>query len=72
MWDTLNHPELEVDDTAIAEAPFNDIWTVPGEKAPAVPLTDGRRAVELFTAIYRSNRDHELIRFPLVKGDGSV
>ena len=159
MWDTLNHPELEVDDTAIAvirfrsgalgtiavsnsqnpglfgnvrvhgsngysigvqtdggsmfiagmssitEPPKNDIWTIPGEadeldawneedgaffnsidsstyyhtqqladfveavsqgRAPAVPLADGRRAVELFTAIYRSQRDRTPIRFPLV------
>ncbi len=158
MWDTLNHPELEVDDTAvavlrfrsgalgtisvsnsqdpalfgnvrvhgsngasvgvqtdggamfiagmtsIAEPPVNDLWTVPGEadrleayqkadsdffnsvdsttffhreqladfldaiarnRPPLVSLADGRRTVELFTAIYRSQRDKTLIRFPL-------
>ena len=158
MWGTLNHPELEVDDTAvavirfksgalgtisvsnsqnpglfgnvrvhgsngasigvqtdggamfiagmtgIAEPPVNDLWTVPGEadkleeykkadsefflsvdsetyfhtlqlrdyilsivedREPAVPLEDGRRAVELFTAIYRSQETGQAVRFPL-------
>lgn len=158
MWDTLNHPELEVDDTAVAvirfksgalgvisvsnsqdpalfgnvrvhgsngasvgvqtdggamfiagmtgitEPPVNDLWTVPGEEGlldqfvkedsdffravdstiyfhkeqladfldavqnhrqPLVTLEDGRRTVELFTAIYRSQRDKKLIQFPL-------
>ncbi|MEG1633501.1 MAG: Gfo/Idh/MocA family oxidoreductase, partial [Oscillospiraceae bacterium] len=147
MWDTLNHPELEVDDTAaavirfksgaigsilvsnsqnpalfgnvrvhgsngasagvqtdggamfiagvsgIAEPPVNDLWTIPGEedklaeyqrsdreffngvdsmyyyhiqqlqdfidalregRAPLISLADGRRTVELISAIYRS------------------
>ncbi len=159
MWDTLNHPELEVDDTAvavirfrsgalgtlsvsnsqnpalfgnvrvhgsngasvgvqtdggamfiagmtgIAEPPVNDLWTVAGEesllaqfqeedraffesvdsttyyhkqqlkdfldailahRSPLVTLEDGRRTVELFTAIYRSQRDRAPIQFPLV------
>ena len=156
MWDTLNHPELEVEDTAacvirfkngaignivvsnsqnpalfsnvrvhgsngatvsvqtdggntfiagmssISEPPVNDLWTIPGEdlaafqkedsdffnsvdnsihfhqeqlddflqaiidkREPLVTLEDGRRAVELFTAVYRSQRDKQLIRFPL-------
>ena len=158
MWDTMNHPELEVDDTAacvirfrsgaigtisvsnsqnpalfgnvrvhgsngasigvqtdggamfiagmtgIAEPPVNDLWTVPGEehlldtfkkedsdlfasvdpttyfhklqlkdfldaiadqRSPLVSLEDGRRTVEIFTAIYRSQRDHAPIAFPL-------
>ena len=158
MWGTLNHPELEVDDTAvavirfksgalgtisvsnsqnpglfgnvrvhgsngasigvqtdggamfiagmtgIAEPPVNDLWTVPGEadkleeykkadsefflsvdsetyfhtlqlrdfilsivedREPAVPLEDGRRAVELFTAIYRSQETGQAVKFPL-------
>jgi predicted dehydrogenase len=90
--------------TGIAEAPFNDIWTVPGEeqllaqwkeedarlfksvnamehfhrrqiqdflrailqrRPPAVTGEDGRRTVELFTAIYRTTRDRKPVRFPL-------
>lgn len=158
MWDTLNHPSLEVEDTAVAvvrfangalgsisvsnsqnpalfgnvrvhgengasigvqtdggamfiagqnnkiEPPFNDLWTVPGEehlkeqwktedaacfaapdaieqfhvqqlddflhaidenRAPAITLQDGRRTVELFTAIYQSGRDHRPVTLPL-------
>ena len=158
MWDTLNHPDLEVDDTAVAvirfksgalgtiavsnsqnpalfgnvrvhgsngasvgvqtdggamfiagvseitEPPVNDLWTIPGEehllsqfqkedgdffasvdsstyfhqqqlqdfldairenRPPLVTLADGRRTVELFTAIYRSQRDKVPIQFPL-------
>ena len=163
IWDTLNHPGLEVEDTAaavirfksgaignivvsnsqnpalfgnvrvhgsngasvgvqtdggamfvagvsgIAEPPVNDLWTVPGEedclaryqaedraffrgidgthhfhcvqiedflgaiqegRPPLVTLEDGRRTVELITAIYRSNRDRRPIRFPLEPEDG--
>lgn len=90
--------------TPIAEAPFNDLWTVPGEdkflpewkeadaqlfkavnpmehfhrlqiqdflhaiieqRPPAITGEDGRRTVELFTAIYRATRDRKAIRFPL-------
>jgi UDP-N-acetyl-2-amino-2-deoxyglucuronate dehydrogenase len=164
IWDTLNHPGLEVEDTAIAvirfksgalgnvcvsnsqnpalfgnvrvhgsngasvgvqtdggamfiagvsgitEPPVNDLWTVEGEadlldewrtqdteffngvdnmfyfhrqqladfldairahRAPLVTLEDGRRTVELFTAIYRSHDTRQPIRFPLspVKGE---
>ncbi|MGI6215962.1 MAG: Gfo/Idh/MocA family protein [Christensenellales bacterium] len=158
MWDTLNHPELEVDDTAIAvmrfksgamgnivvsnsqnpalwgnvhvhgsngasigvqtdggamfiagmsgitEPPVNDIWTVKGEedkletykkqdgdffnsvdnmyyfhrqqlkdfldaiiekRSPKVTLEDGRRTVELFNAIYISNKTKTPVKFPL-------
>lgn len=164
MWDTLNHPELEVEDTAIAvirfksgalgnillsnsqnpalygkvhvygengagigvqtdggamfiagvsgitEPPVNDLWTVPGEenllaqwkeedsrffnsidsmfyyhrqavgdflcavqegRAPLITGMDGRRTVELFTAIYRSQRDEAPIRFPLTSENGA-
>lgn len=157
MWDTLNHPELEVEDTAaavirfksgamgnivvsnsqnpalfgnvrvhgsngasvgvqtdggamfiagvsgITEPPVNDLWTVPGEaelleeykkgdsefflgvdmvhyhteqlkdfleaieqgREPLITLEDGRRTVELITAIYRSQRDGKPVKFPL-------
>ncbi|MCQ2397865.1 MAG: Gfo/Idh/MocA family oxidoreductase, partial [Sphaerochaetaceae bacterium] len=164
VWDTFNHPGLEVDDTAVAvirfksgamgsivvsnsqnpalfgdvrihgsngatvgvqtdggamfiagmsgitEPPVNDIWTVPGEEnmletyrkedsdffnstgstnyfhviqltdflnavqkgtEPLVTLEDGRRSVELITAIYRSNRDHRPVKFPLKPENGT-
>jgi predicted dehydrogenase len=87
----------------IAEAPFNDIWTIRGEESqlapwkeedirlfnsvdateyfhrlqiedflraiiehrpPLVTGEDGRRSVELFTAIYRTTRDRKVARFP--------
>ncbi len=90
--------------TGIAEPPVNDLWTVPGEQSlltgwqaedrerfgridPVThyhalqdrdflqsvregrePLTtgrDGRVVVEMFTAIYRSNRERRAVRFPL-------
>ncbi|MEG1789721.1 MAG: Gfo/Idh/MocA family oxidoreductase, partial [Oscillospiraceae bacterium] len=162
MWDTLNHPELEVDDTAaavirfksgaigsilvsnsqnpalfgnvrvhgsngasagvqtdggamfiagvsgIAEPPVNDLWTIPGEedklaeyqrsdreffngvdsmyyyhiqqlqdfidalregRAPLISLADGRRTVELISAIYRSQASDKPIKFPLLPDD---
>lgn len=158
IWRNLNHPYLEVDDTAlaivkfksgaignilvsnsqkpglygkvqihgengasvgvqtdggamfiagrsgVAEPPVNDLWTIPGEedllkkwiiedtetfnncdptvrymqyqiedflysigngKVPSVTGEDGRRTVELFTAIYRSSRDNMPVKFPL-------
>jgi UDP-N-acetyl-2-amino-2-deoxyglucuronate dehydrogenase len=90
--------------TGIAEPPVNDLWTVPGEEnllnqwiaedtrifnsfdatlrymqfqiedflhalengtEPAVTGIDGRRTVELFTAIYRSSRENRPVKFPL-------
>jgi UDP-N-acetyl-2-amino-2-deoxyglucuronate dehydrogenase len=90
--------------TSILEPPVNDIWTVPGEEGmlkewnrqdsdafaaidpashfhmlqirdflsavasggrPLVTGEDGRRTVELFTGIYRSQRDGGRIVFPL-------
>ncbi len=158
IWNTLNHPELEVDDTAVAvirfkngglgnilvsnsqnpalygkvhihgengasigvqtdggamfiagvssitEPPVNDLWTVSGEedmlekwkkddadffnsvdsmyyfhnqqikdfldavlndKEPLISGLDGRRTVELFTAIYRSTATNLPVKFPL-------
>ncbi len=158
MWDNLNHPGLEVEDTAaavirfkngaignivvsnsqnpalfgnvrvhgsngasigvqtdggamfiagvsgIGEPPVNDLWTIPGEEdklnqykkedsdffnntgstnyfhkvqladflnairkgsKPLITLEDGRRTVELITAIYRSYRDRKPVKFPL-------
>lgn len=158
FWDNLNHPYVEIEDTAVAvirfrngglgsivvsnsqnpglygkvhihgsngatvgvqpeggsmfiagmtsiqEAPINDVWTVPGEadrlaqwqaedrarfeqidatvhyimlqdqdflqailedREPAVTGRDGRVTVELFTAIYRSQRDRAPVKFPL-------
>ncbi len=159
FWSNLNHPYIEVDDTAIAllkfrsgavgniivsnaqkpgihgkvhvhgkngasvgvqtdggamfiagmsgiqEPPVNDLWTVPGEerklqewiredseffnnlsnptayfherqiedflrsvledRKSAVSGADGKVAVEIFTAIYRSTRDNKVIRWPI-------
>jgi UDP-N-acetyl-2-amino-2-deoxyglucuronate dehydrogenase len=158
LWKNLNHPYIEVEDTAVAvvkfknggignivvsnsqkpgiygkvhihgengasvgvqtdggamfvagmssvlEPPVNDLWTVPGEekkleqwvrkdtelfnsidptvfymerqtedflnaletnREPLVTGEDGRRTVELFTAIYRSARDNRPVKFPL-------
>jgi UDP-N-acetyl-2-amino-2-deoxyglucuronate dehydrogenase len=157
IWRNLNHPYIEVEDTALAivkfknggigniivsnsqkpgiygkvhvhgdtgasvgvqtdggamfvagmstvqEPPVNDLWTVPGEekllaewvkedsdffnstdptiyymeqqikdflealendREPLVTGEDGRRTVELFTAIYRSDRDNKPVKFP--------
>lgn len=89
--------------------PLNDIWTIPGEehllptwqredaaragtidimqnyhrrqiedflaaiaenRAPAVSGEEGRKSVELFTAIYRSQRDGGPVRFPLASEPG--
>jgi predicted dehydrogenase len=159
VWKNLNHPYIEVDDTAVVivkfknggignilvsnsqkpgihgkvhihgqngasvgvqtdggamfiagrsgvlEPPINDLWTVPGEehqlalwkqedfddfqkidatyfymkeqireylqalaenREPMVTGEQGRKTVELFTAIYRSTRDNKPIKFPLV------
>ncbi|HEX7493221.1 MAG TPA: Gfo/Idh/MocA family oxidoreductase [Bacteroidales bacterium] len=90
--------------TGVAEPPVNDLWTIPGEEnllqqwimrdtetfnncdptirymqlqiedflysigngtEPAVTGEDGRRTVELFSAIYRSTRDNVPVIFPL-------
>ena len=163
-WENLNHPYVEVEDTAIAvlrfkngglgslvlsnsqkpgihgkvhvhgangasvgvqtdggamfiagmssvlEPPVNDLWSVPGEEAmlqawqaedrvtfeavdaathyhllqeqdflraiiegrdPLVTGEEGRRTVEIFSAVYRSQRDGKPVRFPLDAEDGS-
>lgn len=163
LWGNLNHPYIEVEDTAVAvirfqnggignivvsnsqnpalygkvhvhgengasvgvqtdggamfvagmskieEPPLNDIWTVPGEenlldtyrredtevfnavdatehyhqlqirdflqsvieqRDPQVTGVEGRKTVELFTAIYRSMRDQAPVQFPLSADDG--
>jgi predicted dehydrogenase len=163
LWKNLNHPYIEVEDTAVAivkfksgaigniivsnsqkpgiygkvhvhgengasvgvqtdggamfiagmsgilEPPINDIWSVPGEEKlleqwkahdsahfnnidpmvyymerqiedflfaiqnntqPLVTGEDGRRTVELFTAIYRSTRDNKPVKFPLQPENG--
>jgi predicted dehydrogenase len=163
-WDNLNHPDIEVEDTAVAvlrfksgglgsivvsnsqkpgiygkvhvhgesgasvgvqtdggamfiaglseilDPPINDLWTVPGEeqilarwqaedrvafeaidatrhyhrlqdqdflqailqdREPTVTGIEGRKAVELFTAIYRSQRDRRPVTFPLDAAQGS-
>jgi len=90
--------------TGVAEPPVNDLWTIPGEEGllkewiredteffntidstvyymkcqiseflealsagrePLVTGRDGRKVVELFTAIYRSTRDNKPVKFPL-------
>ena len=38
---------------------------------PLISLEDARRTVELFTAIYRSQRDGKPVRFPLKPEHGS-
>jgi len=158
IWENLNHPYIEVEDTALAvirfksgalgniivsnsekpgiygkvhvhgkngasvgvqtdggamfiagmssilEPPVNDLWSIPGEESllqnwikedsdffntvdstvyymerqiedflhamdekcePLVTGSDGRKTVELFTAVYRSQRDNKVIKFPL-------
>jgi predicted dehydrogenase len=35
------------------------------QRPPSITREDGRRTVELFTAIYRATRDRKPMRFPL-------
>jgi UDP-N-acetyl-2-amino-2-deoxyglucuronate dehydrogenase len=90
--------------SVITEPPINDLWTIPGEedllkewqredadfflkidatryyhelqlkdflraviedRDPMISGEEGRKTVELFTAIYRSQRDSQVIKFPL-------
>lgn len=94
--------------TGITEPPFNDLWTIPGEEhllekwrkqdaaffetidptvyfherqiedflgaileggKPLIDGEEGRRTVEIFTALYRSQRDKKPITFPLLPED---
>lgn len=94
--------------SSITEPPINDLWTVPGEEhlleqwqaedrelferinpmvyfharqiedflnailrgtKPLVDGEEGRKTVEIFTAIYRSNRDKRPVKFPLEAED---
>ena len=96
--------------TGVAEPSVNDLWTIPGEEErpgewtkadselfnsidptvyyiqrqiedyidaieqrrdPLVTGEDGRRTVELFTAIYRSTRDNVPVKFPLKPEEGN-
>ena len=95
----------------ITEPPINDLWTIPGEehfleewieedthffnsidatvyyierqiedflnaiieeREPLVNGEEGRKTVELFTAIYRSKRDGKPVKFPLVSESDSL
>ena len=38
---------------------------MPEKRAPAVTGEDGRRTVELFTAIYRATREGKFVKFPV-------
>ena len=97
--------------TTVLEPPINDIWTVPGQEEdliswqnadraafdridptlhylmlqdrdflqailedrdPAVTCQDGRVTVELFTAIYRSQRDRTPSTFPVSATEGTA
>lgn len=91
--------------SAITEPPVNDLWTIPEEESllpqwqqedadffrqidatryyhqlqirdflhailenrdPMMTGEEGRKTVELFTAIYRSQRDNRVVKFPLI------
>ncbi|HZO99565.1 MAG TPA: Gfo/Idh/MocA family oxidoreductase [Terriglobia bacterium] len=164
-WDNLNHPYIEVEDTALAvlrfkngalgsivvsnsqnpalygkvyvhgsngaslgvqtdsgamfvagmstitEPPINDLWTIPGEqdllkqwqkedsdffssinaveyyhqvqiedflkavidsRDPLITGEEGRKTVEIFTALYRSERDRKPVKFPLTPEAGDA
>ncbi len=49
----------------------NFLRSVINGKKPLVDGEEGRKTVELFTAIYRSNRDKKPIRFPLKPEKGT-
>ena len=41
------------------------IDSVRNKRKPLIDAQDGRKTVEIFTAIYRSNRDKKPVKFPL-------
>lgn len=47
----------------------NFLRAIIANERPLIDGTDGRRTVELFTAIYRSNRDRKPVKFPLQAED---
>jgi len=47
------------------------IHTFLENREPSVTGVEGRKTVELFTAIYRSQRDHKPVAFPLDSKEGS-
>ena len=97
--------------SGMAEPPINDLWTVPGEEAflkqwqkedsdfflsvnaieyyyqlqmsdflqavmagreSSIPGIEGRKTVEIFEALYRSQRDRKPIKFPLMPEPGGA
>jgi predicted dehydrogenase len=97
--------------SGIAEPPINDLWTIKGEeellkqwqkedtdfflsvnameyyhqlqmsdflqaamagRESSIPGIEGRKTVELFEALYRSQRDRKPIKFPLIAEPGGV
>jgi predicted dehydrogenase len=58
-WDVMTHyHEMQLAD-------FLD--SVSEDRAPMVDGAAGRQVVELFTAVYRSQREHAALRLPLAK-----
>ena len=56
-WDVMTHyHELQLSDF---------LQAVLEDREPAVTGEAGRQAVELFTAVYRSQREHAPVSFPL-------
>ena len=58
---TVYYMERQIEDYLLALA---------NKREPLVTGEEGRRTVELFTAIYRSTRDNQPVKFPLVPENG--